>query len=192
MEIKKAVFVKSASDAGGFVRDGKREVAFAGKSNVGKSTLINMLANNGKLAKTSGTPGKTRLINFFLINDSFYVVDLPGYGFASVPKVEKDKWGKMMDGYFSSGRNIATVVILMDIRHKPTEEDRRMVEFCEYYSIDYVIAATKADKIAKTKRKAECEKIRKEIPSVGDRPIIPVSQDGFGKDLLLREIGDRL
>ena len=128
------------------------EIAVVGKSNVGKSSLINSLCGRNKLAKTSSKPGKTRLINYFLLNEEFYLVDLPGYGYAAAPKEEQAKWGRLMEGYLSSGR-VSHICMLIDVRHEPTALDRQMFGYIIYYGIPYTLIATKADKLAKTKRR---------------------------------------
>lgn len=193
MQIKQAQFVRSVSSRENHFNTELPEIALVGKSNVGKSSLINMLTNNGKLARTSKQPGKTRLINYFLINKEFYLVDLPGYGFARVSKTEKESWDKMMGEYFDFSEQLKCVVILMDIRHDPTEEDKAMVTMCEYYAIPYIIVATKADKIAKSKRKNECFRLKRIIPSSFDYTVLPISnEDGYGKDALLEAIERKL
>lgn len=149
--IKQAEFVTSAGLGSPYPEKTAAEIAIVGKSNVGKSSLINSLCNNKKLAKTSSNPGKTRLINFFKINREFYFVDLPGYGFARAPKTEKDKWGKLMEDYLSSGR-VDHIFMLIDIRHAPTEDDKLMLQWIIYYNLPFTLIATKADKIAKSKR----------------------------------------
>lgn len=163
------------------------EIAFAGKSNVGKSSLINYLANNSKLAYVSKQPGKTRLINYFLINDSFYLVDLPGYGFARVSKAEKDSWAEMMQDYFRVARGLRAMVILIDIRHNPTGDDVQMIEWAAHYGIPFMVAATKADKIAKSKRFHYVVQMAKYISAAldidMDIDIVPVSStDKRGKE----------
>ena len=135
MIIKNAEFYKSIKNKKDYFNEELPEIAVVGKSNVGKSSLINMLTRNSKLARVSKQPGKTRLINYFLINKSFYLVDLPGYGFARVSKAEKDSWDEMMTGYFESVKNLKLVIILMDIRHKPTADDVNMLRYVEYYAM---------------------------------------------------------
>ncbi len=186
MDIKSAEFTRSIKRQDDYFNTGLPEIAVVGKSNVGKSSLINMLTNNGHLARVSKQPGKTRLINYFLINSVFYLVDLPGYGFARVSKAEKQSWDNMMREYFTAAKYLKAVLILMDMRHKPTQEDLMMVRFVEYYAIPYIVGATKADKIAKSKRYNECVRLRKEIPSSFAYEILPVSSaDGYGKEKLL-------
>ena len=149
MEIRTAEFVTSMADYGAFPGKGLPQIAVAGKSNVGKSTLINRLCRRNKLARTSSTPGKTRLLNVFLINGEFHLVDLPGYGFAKVDKQEKLRWGKMMQDYFSGAEELRHVLCLVDIRHEPTEDDRTMNRFLRETDIPFTVIATKADKISR-------------------------------------------
>ena len=150
--IKQAEFVTSVGAGSAYPPPERAEIAIVGKSNVGKSSLINHLCGNKKLAKTSQTPGKTRLINFFLLNRDFYLVDLPGYGFARASKAEQAGWGSLMERYLSSGR-VQHLFLLIDIRHAPTAEDRQMFEWVLYYGLPFTLIATKADKIAKSKRR---------------------------------------
>ena len=185
MIIKNAEFFRSIKNKKDYFNHDLPEIAVVGKSNVGKSSLINMLTRNSKLARVSKQPGKTRLINYFLINREFYLVDLPGYGFARVSKEEKASWNTMMNGYFESAKNLKLVLILMDIRHKPTEEDKLMLRFVEEYGFPYMIGATKADKIAKSKRKQELFKLRRECPTSYDYPMVALSNEGVGKEELL-------
>ena len=192
MQIKNAEFIKSVGVIKNYFNHDLPEIAIVGKSNVGKSSLINMLTNNSKLAKVSKQPGKTKLLNYFLINKEFYLVDLPGYGFARVSKSEKTDWDDLMGHYFSSSEQLKAVIILMDIRHDPSNDDKAMVQLCEYYSIPYIIVATKADKIAKSKRKNECMRLKRLIPSSFDYTVLAISNDGYGKDELLMAIERKL
>ncbi len=173
------------------------EIAVAGKSNAGKSSLINYLCNNSKLAYVSKQPGKTRLINFFLLNGGFFLVDLPGYGFAKVSKKEKESWAGMAEAYFESTKNLAAVVILTDIRHTPTEDDVIMANLAAHYGAPVIVAATKADKVPKTKRPGLMEAIKQRVRSSagigGDLPVVAVSSlKKFGKEELLSLINERL
>jgi GTP-binding protein len=149
MEIKQSEFITSAVTKVQYPMDDKAEVAFVGRSNVGKSSIINSITNRKSLAKVSGTPGKTRLINFFLINNSFYLVDLPGYGYAKVSKSEKENWGKIIETYLLNRPQLKKVVLLVDSRHKPTNDDLLMYKWIRYYGHETVIVATKKDKLTK-------------------------------------------
>jgi GTP-binding protein len=156
MLIKKSDFVTSAVKPHQYPIDDRPEIAFVGRSNVGKSSIINALTNRRHLAKVSGTPGKTRLINFFIINDSFYLVDLPGYGYAKVSKVEKESWGKIIEDYLIKRAALKRVVLLVDCRHKPTGDDVLMHEWIKHYGYDVIVVATKSDKLNKVElRKSE-------------------------------------
>jgi GTP-binding protein len=131
-----------------YPKDGRNEVAFVGRSNVGKSSIINALTNRRKLAKVSQTPGKTRLINFFLINDDFHLVDLPGYGYAKVSKTEKASWGKTIETYLTDREELKRVILLVDSRHKPTADDILMYDWIKHFNYDCVVIATKSDKLS--------------------------------------------
>lgn len=188
--IKQAEFVTSVGAGSAYPPPERAEIAIAGKSNVGKSSLINHLCGNKKLAKTSQTPGKTRLINFFLLNRDFYLVDLPGYGFARASKTEQAGWGSLMEQYLSSGR-VQHLFLLIDIRHAPTAEDRQMFEWVLYYGLPFTLIATKADKIAKSKRRQAANQAAKLL---GAPPAaIPYSSEsGDGKEAVLERIGQIL
>ena len=152
MIIKKAKFLLSPSKFGGFPQQGMPEIAMAGKSNVGKSSLINSLTRHSKLARTSSEPGKTRLINYYSVNEEFLLVDLPGYGFARAPKSEQEKWSQMIEGYLTGSQQLKHVFHLVDIRHAPTKEDQMMTEYLRHYDIPFTVIATKADKLSKAQR----------------------------------------
>lgn len=155
---------------------GPVEVAFAGRSNVGKSSLLNLITARRKLAKTSGSPGKTRTINFYSINDdSFRIVDLPGYGYAKVSKAETLKWGQMIEEYLIERPNLIKVIQLVDIRHKPTKQDIQMYEFLKYYQLDGIVVATKADKISNNDREKSIKLIRQTLGMKASDEIYPVS-----------------
>jgi len=149
MEIKQSEFITSAVTKVQYPLDDKAEIAFVGRSNVGKSSIINSITNRKSLAKVSGTPGKTRLINFFLINNSFYLVDLPGYGYAKVSKSEKENWGRIIETYLLNRPQLKKVVLLVDSRHKPTNDDILMYKWIKHYGHETVIVATKKDKLTK-------------------------------------------
>ncbi len=146
MDITKAVYVISSPNVEGCPKPDKAEYAFIGRSNVGKSSLINMLTNQSKLAKTSNTPGKTQLINHFLINNSFYIVDLPGYGFAKVSQAQRAKWEKMIAGYLQQRTNLVTVFVLIDSRHEPQNLDLEFLRKLGAWGIPFNMIFTKADK----------------------------------------------
>ena len=185
--IKQAAFLTSVGQGSAYPPAACCEIAIVGKSNVGKSSLINSLCNNKKLAKTSQTPGKTRLINFFLLNRSFHLVDLPGYGFARASKTEQQGWGELMESYLGSGR-VKHLFLLIDIRHAPTAEDRQMFRWLLYYGVPFTLVATKADKLAKSKRQQAANAAAK---ALGAPPYaIPFSTEtGDGRDALLTRIG---
>ena len=187
MRITKSTFVRSLSTFGAFPGQGLPEIAMAGKSNVGKSTLINSLTHNSKLARTSAEPGKTRLVNLYLINSAFFLVDLPGYGFARAPKQEKDKWAAMIEGYLRGSEHLKRVFMLVDIRHAPTEDDQLMVEYLRHYDIPFSVIATKADKLSKAQRARSVPVICR---TLGVQPweVIVASRDGTGHEKILEMI----
>jgi len=188
--IKQASFLTSCAIGTAYPPESRCEIAIVGKSNVGKSSLINCLCNNNKLAKTSQTPGKTRLINFFTVNRDFYLVDLPGYGFAKTGKAERQSWGELMEAYLSSGR-VSHLFMLVDIRHEPTEDDRQMYRWLLYYGVPFTLIATKADKIAKSKRRTEANARAK---ALGAPPyaIAFSAETGDGKGEIMERIAQIL
>ena len=188
MEIKTASFVTSLAAYHEQPPITLRQLAVVGKSNVGKSSLINALCNRKKLCKTSATPGKTRLINVFLINEAFHLVDLPGYGFAKVDKAEKQRWGEMMDRYFQESTHLAHVLHLVDIRHEPTQDDIAMNQYFRQMGIPFTVVATKADKISRGARMKHIAPICRAL-LVQPWEIIPFSsEDMTGRDTLLELI----
>ena len=152
MIIKSAKFVKSAAKPSQYPPAVLPEIAFAGRSNVGKSSLINILVNRKHLVKTSSTPGRTQLINFFVINETFSFVDLPGYGYARVPKSIKKNWGPMIETYFSTRETLKGVVFIMDIRRMPDHKELNLIDWFNYFNIYSILILTKADKLSKTKQ----------------------------------------
>ena len=163
MKIKSAELIAVAVKKEQYPFTDLPEIAFAGRSNVGKSTLLNMLTNRKKLARVSGSPGKTRTINFYEINHQFRIVDLPGYGYARLSKTEKEKWGRMMEDYLSSRPNLVKVVQLIDSRHEPTALDVQMYDYLRHYDLDGLVAATKADKISRNEQSKSESRIRKKL-----------------------------
>ena len=188
MNIKRADFITSMKDYGDFATKGCPEVAFAGKSNVGKSSMINKVTNRNKLARTSATPGKTRLINVYQINEEVNFIDLPGYGFAKVSKTEKLSWGKMMQNYFATTEDLCHVFHLVDIRHEPTQEDCEMNTFLRQAGIPFTVIATKADKISRGARMKHIAAICRGL-YVQPWQVIPFSsEDSTGREEILATI----
>ena len=185
MVIKKAQFITSLDAFRDYPGIGRPEIAMVGKSNVGKSSLINKLTNNGKLARTSAEPGKTRLINLFNLNDEIVLVDLPGYGFAKVSRGEKQRWAGMIEGYLSESKNLKHVLMLVDMRHQPTNDDIDMVNYLRHYGIPFTVAATKADKLSRTEKSRSIPVICRTL-AVQPWEVIPFSsEDGTGRDRIL-------
>lgn len=188
MIVKKSKFVKSMSAFAAFPGQGLPEIAMVGKSNVGKSSLINNMTGNSKLARTSSEPGKTRLVNLYLINEAFFLVDLPGYGFAKAPKQEKQKWAEMIEGYLRGSEHLKRVFQLVDVRHAPTEDDQLMVEYLRHYDIPFTVVATKADKLSKAQRGRSIPVICRTLGVQPWEVMVHSSKDGTGKDKLLELI----
>ena len=185
MVIKKAQFITSLDAFRDYPGIGRPEIAMVGKSNVGKSSMINKLTNNGKLARTSAEPGKTRLINLFSLNDEILLVDLPGYGFARVSRGEKQRWAGMIEGYLAQSKNLKRVLMLVDMRHQPTNDDIDMVNYLRHYGIPFTVAATKADKLSRAEKSRSIPVICRTL-AVQPWEIIPFSsEDGTGRDKLL-------
>ncbi len=162
------------------------EVAFAGKSNVGKSSLINALMNRKSLARTSSQPGKTQTINFYNINKEIYLVDLPGYGYAKASEKEKEKWGIMIENYLNSSEMLRAVFLLVDIRHKPSVNDRQMFEWMEYVGYDPIVIATKLDKIKRSQIDKQLKLIREGLGASKETIIVPFSsQTKQGRDIIV-------
>ncbi len=187
MKILSAEFIKSAFNKSHWTTDGLPEIAFLGRSNVGKSSLLNSLLQRKSLARTSNTPGRTQSINFFLINDSFYFVDLPGYGYAKVSKTMRADWGKMAEEYLDKRAELALAIQLVDSRHKPTELDKQLNEWLIFHQKDHIVVATKADKLSSNKLKKSLEEIESIFPE--SKTIAYSAKTGKGKDAVWGEIG---
>ncbi|RQD69951.1 MAG: YihA family ribosome biogenesis GTP-binding protein [Tindallia sp. MSAO_Bac2] len=175
MKINEASFIGSYVKPEQFPEEAVPEIALAGRSNVGKSSLINTLLGRKKLAKTSGTPGKTRTINFYRINQHFFLVDLPGYGYAKVSKKERDSWGKMIENYLANRDTLREVVLLVDIRHDPSEDDRIMYEWIRYQGFGQLVVATKADKLSRSRQIQQMRRIKTKLGMPESAIILPFS-----------------
>ena len=171
-----------------YPEDNKCEFLLVGRSNVGKSSFINTLINRKNFARTSATPGKTQTLNFFLINDEFYIVDVPGYGFARVSKKLKNKFGMIIEDYLESRHNLRNVFMLVDFRHKPTKDDVMMYDFLKYYNIPVTIVATKADKVKKSMYEKNKNFIIKELGISNDDIILFSTITKIGKEDILTKI----
>ena len=189
MQINKSELEAVAVKATQYPEPGVPEIAFAGRSNVGKSSLLNLLTRRKNLARVSGSPGKTRTINFYRVNDEFRIVDLPGYGYARVSRSESEKWGTMMESYLENREGLLKVIQLVDIRHKPSAQDVQMYEYLKYYNLDGIVVATKADKVSSNQRSKNISEIRKTLGMSKEDKVIPVSAlKRTGHDALLGEI----
>lgn len=184
----KAEFVRSASNREGFLRDGLPQLAFAGRSNVGKSSVINRILGRKNLAYVGASPGKTTQINYFLVDKKAYLVDLPGYGYAKVSKAEKDRWGRLMDSYFQDERGMITAgVLIVDIRHKPTANDVIMHEWFRQTGCPEIIVANKLDKLKKSQVEPALALIQETLELREEDVLVPFSAEkGTGKEELLQ------
>ena len=178
MKIKSAGLLESAAGANQFPDPVMPEMAFAGRSNVGKSTLINSLLTRRNLVKTSSTPGKTRLINFFLINEIFCLVDLPGYGFAKVPAEMRESWRKLIETYLSRRGNLRGVVLIIDIRHGPTAQDQQLKSWLDFHQRPMLVVASKSDKLSRGKCASQLQKIKKDL----ELPQLPLPHSSLNKE----------
>lgn len=193
MNINNVKLERTAVKESDYPNNNLPEVALAGRSNVGKSSLINYLINRKSLARVSSKPGKTRVINFYNVEDKLYLVDLPGYGFANVSKEEKESWGKMIEAYLLSRNQLALVVMLIDIRHEPSELDRVMLNWIKSSDINFVIVATKADKITKSDIEKRIGEIAVSLNISESKKIIPFSSEKrFGREELLDTIQNNI
>lgn len=184
----KAEFVRSAANRDSFLRDGLPQLAFAGRSNVGKSSVINRILGRKNLAYVGASPGKTTQINYFLVDKQAYLVDLPGYGYAKVSKAEKERWGRLMDSYFQDEGEIITAgVLIVDIRHKPTANDLIMHQWFQQTGCPEIVVANKLDKLKKSQVDPALALIRETLELVDDDILVPFSAEkGTGKEELLR------
>lgn len=191
MIIKSAAFVTSAVRPAQYPVPDRPEIAFAGRSNVGKSSLINRLVRRKRLAKTSSTPGRTQLINFFDINSVFYLVDLPGYGFAKVPAAVKKKWGPMVETYLTGRKTLRAVFLLMDIRREPGPEDRQMLTFLDAAGVSRRLVITKSDKVSRNRRQGLVSAIQQRLALAPEHVVVASAKTGEGMEQL-REMIDLL
>ncbi len=186
MKLTSAEFIKSSFEESHWIADTLPEISFLGRSNVGKSSLLNSLLNRKKLAKTSNTPGRTQSINFFLVNEAFYFVDLPGYGYAKVPKKLRNDWGKMAEDYLAKREQLVLSIQLVDARHDPTPLDIQLYEWLSFHQKNNLIVATKVDKLSNNKLFKSLKIIREVMP---ESKILPYSSvTGKGKDEVWQEI----
>lgn len=189
MKIKEVEFLRSATSAKQFVRDGRPQVAFAGRSNVGKSSLLNRLLQRKKLARTSSTPGRTRVVNYFLINQRFYFVDLPGYGYAKASKADRHSWGAMIESYLLESAEDLRLVLLVDAKIEGSPLDRQAFDYFRDLGIALLVVATKIDRVPRSKRSRSLKKIAERLGLEDTSDILPVSAEtGEGLDQLWTEL----
>jgi len=191
LHIKQAEYIGSFVNLGQLPEGELPEIALVGRSNVGKSSLINKLVNRRHLAKSSSTPGKTRTINYYLMNEQWYMVDLPGYGFAKVSKAEREKWGKMIENYLQNRPQVQGVIQLLDIRHAPNENDKLMKNWLQHCGIPVLLVATKADKISRGGRQKYLSLIKKTL-GLTETPLYFSAETGEGIDELAEAIAEIL
>lgn len=189
VNVQKAEFILSAAASKGFLRDGLPQVAFAGRSNVGKSSVINRLLNRKNFARVGASPGKTIHINYFKIDNAFYLVDLPGYGYAKVSKSERDRWGRLMESYFAHPELLTLGVMIVDSRHKPTADDCTMADWFRATGCPLIVVANKLDKLKKREIEPNLQCIRETLNLGEEVTVIPFSAEkGTGREELLRAI----
>ncbi len=193
MKIVTAEFVKSIADTKQLPGDRYPQIAFAGRSNVGKSSLLNSLLNRKKLVQVSSTPGKTRLLNFFLVNQKFYFVDLPGYGFARVSRHLSQTWQNLIEEFFLQSPNLKGVVLLIDLRHKIMPADLELINWLMFHQLPVVVVGTKADKLSGNQKKTQVAQSQKTLETTGIQAFVPYSAiTGIGKDHLWAVISELL
>ena len=189
LNVNKAEFIKSAANPAGFIRSELPNIVFSGKSNVGKSSVINRLLNRKNFARVGQSPGKTIHVNYFLIDKKAYFVDLPGYGYAKVSRSEKERWGKLMEQFFAAEGLITLGVMIVDSRHKPTADDVTMAQWFKSSGCPMVVVANKCDKLKKSEIEPNMALIRETLELNEDSILIPFSAEkGNGKDALMSEI----
>jgi GTP-binding protein len=191
-KVKNATYVKSVFGVSDLPEDRFPEIAFAGRSNVGKSSVLNKLANIKNLAKISHTPGKTRQINFFLINENLHFVDLPGYGYAQVSKSTKESWGKLIEEYLKKSQNLKGVVLLIDARHEPFEADLQLLEWLDFYHREKLVVLTKIDKLSRSALLLNVRKTSKILSLNSDSLVLFSAKTGEGKERILNWISGLL
>lgn len=187
-KIHKADFVTSAVDPDGYPAPDRPEIAFGGRSNVGKSSLINTLLHRKNLVRTSKRPGRTQTINFFNVNDDLYFVDLPGYGYAKVPEEVKDSWGPMIEGYLGRRPNLRAMVVVMDLRRGVEEDDFELIMAAPHFQIQPVLVFTKADKYGRNKREQRRRELARDIETDPGQLILFSSKDGLGRKKLWKRL----
>ena len=188
MKIQSASFIATAVRASQYPSPELLEIAFAGRSNVGKSSLINQLLQRKRLVKTSATPGRTQCINFFLVNNAFYFVDLPGYGYAKVPASVQKRWGPMVEQYLQHRTSLKGMVVILDIRRIPNKEDLQLLSWLRHYDMRGIIVLTKADKLTKNKRYQQIKKIAQELALTPEALVVFSAKSGEGRELLWEKI----
>jgi len=191
MKIVSAEFVKSATLPSQYPEGNLPEIAFAGRSNVGKSSLINAITRRRNLAKTSSTPGCTRLINFFIVNNEISLVDLPGYGYAKAPITSRREWGPMIERYLKRRESLESVIVILDARRNPSEQDLTLIDWLRHYEIIPTVVLTKTDKISRSQAKVRQRQI-KELLGLTANPILFSARTGEGKDIIWGVIKDLL
>lgn len=192
MEVNKASLAAIGTKFSQYPTDEKPEIAFVGKSNVGKSSLINSMLNRKALARTSSQPGKTRTINFYDVEEQLYFVDLPGYGYAKASKTEIARWGEMIEEYLNKRQTLLGIILLIDIRHEPSQNDIMMYDWLKHYNYDIVIAATKADKLKRSQLQKHVAMVKKSLSLQKEDLLIPFSSETKFGVLPLWETIDKL
>lgn len=192
MNLHNAEFIRSSASKKDFIRDGRPQITMAGRSNVGKSSVINRLLDRKNFARVGNAPGKTSQVNYFLIDKKVYFVDLPGYGYARVSHAEKARWARLMEDYFSDGQ-ITVGLLIVDARHKPTADDQTMAQWFHETGCPFIVVANKLDKLKKSEIEGNLQRIRETLELAEDEKLIPFSAEkGTGKQELLTALFDNL